>query len=265
MTNNSPIGIFDSGLGGLTVFQELFSKRANEDYIYFADTLNLPYGTKSKPALIQITAKILDFFEAKKVKAVVIACNTTSAAAYESLKDKYGFKIYPIIQTVAKEFSQLPIKKLGVLATPATANSGAYSREIRKFNSEMEVFEEPCFDWVQIVENSLYDTDEAKKIIEEHLFNLLDKKVEKIILGCTHYPYLLDKLSKYANREMFLNPAPIFAEKILEDLSLNGLLSDFEQSKVPEFYVSSNPENFKTSSKFFCEFKEVKGINSTLV
>ena len=260
MTNNNPIGVFDSGLGGLTVFRELYNYRNSENYIYFADTLNLPYGTKSKPVLIQITSKILDFFKSKNVKAVVIACNTTSASAYDSLKDNYDFKIYPIIQTVAADFANLSVKKLGVLATPATVNSHAYQREINKFNPEIEVFEEACFDWVQIVENSDFDKFEAKQIIEEHLFKLLDKNVEKIILGCTHYPYLLDRLSSYAGRDMFLNPAPLFASKILKDLAQNSLLSDFEGEKKPEFYASSNPENFKNSSKFFCEFKEVKGL-----
>lgn len=262
MTNNNPIGIFDSGLGGLTVFQELYNQRNNENYIYFADTLNLPYGTKSKPVLIQITSKILDFFQSKNVKAVVIACNTTSAAAYETLKNNYDFKIYPIIQSVAEKFSELPIKRIGVLATPATVNSHAYAREINKYNPNIEVFEEPCFDWVQIVENSDFNPVEAKQIIEEHLFKVLDYKVEKIILGCTHYPYLLDKLSTYAPREMFINPAPVFADAILKDLYLNELLSDYKEERVPEFYASSNPENFRSSSKFFCEFKEVKDINS---
>ena len=259
MTKNNPIGIFDSGLGGLTVFQEMYSRRNNENYIYFADTLNLPYGTKSKPVLIQITSKILDFFQSKNVKAAVIACNTTSAAAYDTLKNNYDFKIYPIIQTVASDFANLSVKKLGVLATPATANSHAYQREINKINSEIEVYEEPCFDWVQIVEDADFDKVEAKQIIEEHLFKLLDNKVEKIILGCTHYPYLLDRLSSYVDRDMFLNPAPLFASKILRDLDKNGLLSDFSEQKQPEFFASSNPDSFKNSSKFFCEFKEVKG------
>ncbi len=265
MTNNNPIGIFDSGLGGLTVFRELYKQRPFEDYIYFADTLNLPYGTKSKPVLIQITSKILDFFTTKNVKAVVIACNTTSAAAYESLKNNYDFKIYPIIQSVAEEFASLPIKKIGVLATPATVNSHAYSKEINKYNPQMEVFEEPCFDWVQIVEDSKFNPVEAKQIIEEHLFKVLDKKAEKIILGCTHYPYLLDRLSYYAPEEMFLNPAPVFAEAILKDLYLNELLSDFTENKTPEFYASSNPESFKSSSKFLGEFNQVKGVNLSFV
>ena len=261
MTNNNPIGIFDSGLGGLTVFKELYNIRPTEDYIYFADTLNLPYGTKSKPALIQITSKILDFFKTKNVKAVVIACNTTSAAAYEALKDNYDFKIYPIIQSVAEKFAELPVKKIGVLATPATANSHAYLREIKKYNPQIEVFEEPCFDWVQIVEDSKFDPVEAKQIIEEHLFKLLDYKVEKIILGCTHYPYLLDRLSAYAPREMFLNPAPVFANAVLNDLYIKELFSDYIENRAPEFYASSNPENFKNSSKFIFDFKEVNGID----
>ena len=110
------------------------------------------------------------------------------------------------------------------------------------------MFEEPCFDWVQIVEDVDFDKVEAKQIIEEHLFNLTDKKVEKIILGCTHYPYLLDRLSSYVDRDMFLNPASLFASKILKDLSQNDLLSNFEEVKQPEFFASSNPENFKTWS-----------------
>ena len=140
MNNDSPIGIFDSGVGGLSVFAELVKLLPNENYIYFGDTINLPYGNKTKEELIKITQNIFDFFKAKKVKAVVMACNTTSALTYETLSPKYDFKIYPIVQTVAKEIAIGNYRNIGIFATQGTVNSHAYKKEIQKYSPNTQVF-----------------------------------------------------------------------------------------------------------------------------
>ena len=128
---NSPIGFFDSGVGGLSVYSRFRSLLPNENTIYFGDLKNLPYGNKTQKELIGFAKDILDFFATKKVKAVVIACNTSSALAYESIKNDYDFKIYPIIQSCAKIISNYKVERIGVFATVGTVNSKAYSREIK--------------------------------------------------------------------------------------------------------------------------------------
>ena len=153
MITDNEIGVYDSGVGGLTVLKELVNVMPNEKYIYFGDLKNLPYGEKSKDELMKIGKKIFDFFSDKNVKAVVMACNTTSALLYDEIKDKYSFKIYPVIQTVAKYLSEQKVNKLGVFATEATINSHAYKKEIYKYNEKIEVFEQACPSWVRIVEN----------------------------------------------------------------------------------------------------------------
>ena len=212
------IGVMDSGVGGLTVLKQLLSVCPNENYIYFGDTKNLPYGEKSKEQLIEIVKEIFEFFEQKNVKAVVLACNTTSATAYEELKDKYPFKIYPLIQSVAKYMSaDKGLLKLGVMATEATVKTKTYTKEFKKYNPDIEVIEQACPLWVPIVEKHLTNYDE-KQAIYGYLKNVLEFNPQKIILGCTHYPYLMDKISKYAPRELFINPAQIFARYIIDDL-----------------------------------------------
>ena len=129
---NNPIAFFDSGVGGLTVFEKVKKLLPHENYLYFGDTKNMPYGEKTEEQLIQFADNIFKFFERKKAKAVVIACNTSSAVAYEKLKDNYNFKIYPIIQSVCSTLAKLDVKKLCVIATPATIKSHTYSREIAK-------------------------------------------------------------------------------------------------------------------------------------
>ena len=123
MNKNKSIAVFDSGVGGLTVYEKLKTILPNENYIYFGDLKNSPYGQKSKAQLIEITSNIFNYFKSRDVKAVVMACNTTSANVYEEFKNSFDFKIYPIIQTCAKVISELPIKRLGVFATSATISS----------------------------------------------------------------------------------------------------------------------------------------------
>lgn len=252
------IGFFDSGVGGLTVFEKVKKLLPNEDYIYFGDTKHVPYGSKTKEELLKFTTEIFKFFEKQDVKAVVMACNTTSATIYEELKTKFGFKIYPIIQSSAKVIADLPIKRLGIFATPATINSGFYAKEINKYNPDIEIFEMACPEWVGIVEGN--SKNENIELIEKYIVKMLENKPDKIVLGCTHYPYLLDILEKYAPRDKFIDPSQSFAEFIKADLGVNNMLSD--KSKGSEkFYVSSNPENFKQASAMFYQVNELPELS----
>ncbi len=257
--NNSPIGVFDSGVGGLSVFSRLVKLLPEENYIYYADTFNLPYGNKTKEELVKISSSIFDFFQEKGVKAVVMACNTTSATVYEVLKSKYNFEIYPIVQIAAKYIAGQEYRKAGIFATAATVNSHAYKNEIQKYNKNILVYEEACPQWVSIVEKSLFNDNESKENIKMQLDKMLKNDVDKIILGCTHYPYLLNILSKYADEGIFMDPAEFFADYIKNDLSKKKLLNDSKIYKR-EFYVSSNHKQFEKASSLFYKVEQAKEI-----
>lgn len=253
MDKNSPVGFFDSGVGGLSVFSRFKKVLPNENTIYFGDLKNLPYGNKSQEELIGFAQKILDFFQTKNVKAVVIACNTSSALAYEHIKDNYEFKIYPIIQSCAKVISQNSYQKIGVFATLGTIKSSAYKKELLKYNPNLKICEIACPNWVSIVEGIYQQTENDIKI---PLNEMIEFNPDKIILGCTHYPYLLDKLSKYVDSNLFIDPSQIFVEYIKDDLLKN------DSSKIgnEEFFVSANPENFIKNSQLFYPIKNTPKI-----
>lgn len=255
INSNSPIAFFDSGVGGLTVLNKVKKILPNENYIYFGDTLHVPYGEKTKEQLLEYSKKILKFFEEKKCKAVVMACNTTSSVIYDEIKGKYNFKLYPIVQSVAKILADLDIERLGVFATSATINSKVYPREIAKYNEKMHVYGKHCPNWVRIVEDNSLDNPENIKIVKDDLDEMLKNNPQKIVLGCTHYPFLLDTLSKFSPREMFIDPAIYFAQYIKSDLEQNNLLNTTAKH-YEEFYVSSEPEKFKNASVMFYELNE---------
>lgn len=251
---NNEIGVYDSGVGGLTVLKELIKYLPNEKYIYFGDLKNLPYGEKSEEELLEIGKKIFDFFEQKKVKAVVMACNTTSALLYDKIKDNYSFKIYPVIQTVAKFLAEQNVNKLGIFATEATINSHAYKNNVKKFNPNIEIFEQACPQWVKIVESGNFN-DKNIEIIKNDLQKMLGNNPQKIVLGCTHYPYLTKILSQFANENLFINPATNFAQLIANDMKNLEIISD--KNKLSKtFYVSQSPEQFVKASKMFFELQE---------
>lgn len=253
--NNCPIAFFDSGIGGLTVLNKVKKVLPNESCLYYGDTLHMPYGEKSKEQLLEYSDNIFKFFEEKGAKAVVMACNTTSSVVYEEVKGKYNFKLYPIVQSVAEILANLDVKRLGIFATRATISSKAYQNEIAKYNSEMDVFGQFCPDWVHFVEKNSMNDPQNMEIIKSDLEKMLLNNPEKIVLGCTHYPFLVDVLSKFAPRDMFIDPAIPFAEYIKSDLASANLLSD-DEIVEDEFYVSSNPELFKSSAKMFYELEK---------
>ena len=244
MGNSLPVGFFDSGVGGLSVYARFRECLPFENTIYFGDLKNLPYGNKSKEELIAFARRILDFFKSKNVKAVVIACNTSSALAYDAIKEDYDFKIFPIIQSCAKVISTLPIKKVGVFATVGTVNSGAYKKEITKYNPQIDVLEIACPNWVSIIEGIYNDAEDD---IKKHLDEMQEFSPDKIILGCTHYPYLMGRLSKYISRDLFIDPAQIFVDYIEQNIEKNNAKTQGSE----EFYVSANPEAFVKNAQLF--------------
>ena len=217
----------------------------------------MPYGEKTEQQLIAFADKIFRFFEQQNVKAVVMACNTTSAVTYDKLKNNYNFKIYPIIQSVSSILAKLPVQRLGVFATPATIKSGVYSREIHKINPNMEVFGMDCPEWVKIVESRSENKTESFNIIKNNLDTMLKNKPDKIVLGCTHYPFLLPVLSKFAPQELFIDPAVDFARFIKNDLGNNDLLNTDANYEFEKFYVSADPENFRRAGSVFYDIKEL--------
>ena len=251
INKNSPIGFFDSGVGGLTVYSEFRKLLPAESGLYFGDTKNMPYGEKTKDQLIEFSQKAFNFFEKQNVKAVVMACNTTSATVYDVLKNNYQFKLYPIIQSVTEIIAMLPYKTIGVFATPATVNSKAYSKGINSINPNINVIEIACPSWVKIVENNLEETLWALDEIKLKLEEMLSYNPECIILGCTHYPYLVPQLKRFVSSKLFINPASAFADYIRRDLMRLNLLSDLQVEGSEKFYVSSSPEKFVKSAEMF--------------
>ena len=228
----------------------------NEDYIYYGDLKNSPYGEKTKEQLIEYAENIFDFFMKKDVKAVVMACNTTSAIAYESLKNKYNVKIYPIVQSCANVLSLLEIERIGVFATPVTINSHIYAREINKYNKDMKVFEIACPEWVKIVESGMEHYESTKNAVKKYLDTMMENNPQKIILGCTHYPYLRSVLTDVVGQDIFIDPSIIFSNYIKFDLEKNGMLNSSTEDGSEDFYVSANPVEFKNAAAMFYKLKE---------
>ena len=236
----------------------------NEDYIYYGDLKHSPYGEKTKEQLIEYAENIFNFFIEKDVKAVVMACNTTSAIAYESLKDKYDVKIYPIVQSCANVLSLLELERLGVFATPVTINSHIYAREIHKYNEKMEVYEIACPEWVKIVESGMEYYESSKDVLKKYLDKMLENNPQKIILGCTHYPYLRSVLTDIVGQDIFIDPSIIFSNYIKFDLEKNNMLNSSDKEGSEEFHVSANPLEFKNAAAMFYKLGEEPKL-STLI
>ena len=249
--NSKPIGFFDSGVGGLSVYSKFKTILPKENTLYFGDLANMPYGNKTQTQLIGFARKILDFYSTKNVKAVVIACNTSSAQAYEFIKNDYNFMIYPIIQSCAKVIASMNYSKIGIFATQATVNSQVYTKEINKYNNTIKTVEIACPDWVPIVETGNYTDNSSVKAIKQHVDTMIQFRPQKIILGCTHYPYLMPLLKQLVPEDIFIDPAEIFVDYIKTDLEQNDLLNSSSVFGQEEFFVSAKPDEFIKSASLF--------------
>ena len=254
--SQNSIGLLDSGVGGLSVLSELYKLMPNKNYVFFGDTKNVPYGTKSSQEIFKYTKNILEFFISKNIKNAVFACNTTSAVAYDDLKNyfKDKIKIYPLIQSVAPNITEGLKNRdtIAILATKTTIKSKKYEEEIKKYNPNINIIGIDCTGFVEIVENRLYTQKESLELIESKLNIARQCNAKRIVLGCTHYPYLVNIFKEMLNVDYF-NPAIKIAQIVKNELGTN---EDIEGTQ--KFYVSKNPDDFILSAKMFFDVKKVE-------
>lgn len=225
--NNNPIGVFDSGIGGLSVANAISGRLSDESLIYFADTGRVPYGPRSRKEITDFSLEITQFLLDHQCKMIVVACNTATAAALESLRQQW-----PDIPFVGMEPAVKPAAeatrsgKVGVLATLSTIRSERYAELMRRYAANVEVFENPCIGLVPLIEAGKLNALETIGQLEEILGPMLQKQVDTIVLGCTHYPFLLPSLKKIIPADCkIIDPAPAVARQVarrLEDLGLGA-------------------------------------------
>ncbi len=252
---NQPIGIFDSGVGGLTVAKEIKRLLPNEDLIYFGDTKHLPYGEKSKEAIIGYATKITQFLLNENCKAIVIACNTATANALKEVLEVADKKVpvIDVINPVAEKVAYEIHNTVGVIATKATVNSGLYRKSIRRHNKFIKVDELATPLLVPAIEEGFKNHPITHAIIYNYLSNHKLKNIETLILGCTHYPLLLDEIKQfYGNRVRIIDSPGIVANQLKMILEQHHLLNVENHKASYHFYLSDLTKNFeKISKKFF--------------
>lgn len=247
------IGIFDSGIGGLTVVKRLQKTLPKENIIYFGDTARVPYGSKSNDTVIEYSIQNTKFLLKKNVKAVIVACNTASSIAIPELKKRFDIPVIGMIEPG----SLMALKKtknfrIGVIGTRATIGNKAYSTEIKKINSSVTVFEKPCPLFVPLAEEGWIDHISTYKIAEEYLQELKEQNIDTLVLGCTHYPILSDVIQKVAGNNVSLIDSGIASAELIKlELSKADLLTDLDKPGKQEFYVSDIPAKFKEVAELF--------------
>ena len=196
--NTAAIGVFDSGVGGLTVTREIMRQLPNENVVYFGDTARVPYGSKSKNNIIRFSRQIIRFLKTKNVKAIVIACNTASALALETVQQEFDIPIIGVIVPGARAaVRETKNGQIGVLGTEATIKSETYTKEIRKLMPEAEVIGKPCPLFVPLVEEGFAKHKITEEVIDIYLSDMRKSEIDTLILGCTHYPLLRSRIMAY--------------------------------------------------------------------
>lgn len=254
-----PVGVFDSGVGGLTVAREIMRQIPNEKIIYFGDTARVPYGSKSKETITKYSRQIVHFLQDQQVKAIVIACNTASAYALDEIEKEIDIPMIGVVKPGAKVAAEATGNgRIGVIGTEGTVGSHIYSTYINKINPDIKVIGKACPLFVPLVEEGLWQDPVTDEIATRYLSELIDCDIDTLILGCTHYPLIRSTVGKIMGEKVTLvNPAYETARELKELLERENLLNE----KIPglgdnryRFYVSDMADKFKTFANSILEY-----------
>ncbi len=251
----NPIGIFDSGIGGLTIFKEIKNKFPHQDIIYLADTAHLPYGEKSKETIIKLSLQNILFLLNFKVELIIIACNTCSAVALPSIKEYFRIPILGVIDPLVKEaLVYTKNKRIGVIGTNSTIKSKSFQKRLKELLPSAKIFSKACPLFVPLIEENLTKGEIVLKIIEMYLNDFKRKNIDTLILGCTHYPLLKDSLNLFFENKVKLIDAPSSLIK-----TLKKFLKKEKKRPVYRFFVTDDIQGFKIKAKNLLK-EEIKNI-----
>lgn len=252
MKAEDPIGVFDSGIGGLTVVREIISLMPHENIVYFGDTARVPYGNKSAEVVRQYAAQDVKFLLSKNVKMIVVACNTASAVALDVVRAISPVPTIGVIQpTAAEAINHIKSKGIGVIGTLSTINSCAYTSELKKNNKKIPIFSRACPLFVPLAEEGLFDHPATEILAREYLSDFVGK-IDVLILGCTHYPLLKKPISNVLGKDVVLIDAGEATAKAVKDsLGNRGLLNQSTTKPLYKFYVSDFPQKFNEIAENF--------------
>ncbi|MFN3345572.1 MAG: glutamate racemase [Chloroherpetonaceae bacterium] len=253
VSRHAPIGVFDSGVGGLTVVRQLHQLLPNEHIIYFGDTARVPYGTKSEPTVRKYAAEDTALLLRYEPKLIVIACNTVSALALDTVQETAkGLGVLGVIKAGAKlAIEKSEHKRIGVIGTQATIASYAYQRELHRLNKDVQVFAKACPLFVPLAEEGFATHEASKLIAKEYLAELLDSRIDALILGCTHYPLLKATIQDVVGKSVeLIDSAEAVAREVKAYLAQQQWLSD-ATPQPPRVLVSDMPQRFRTVAERF--------------
>lgn len=253
MEKEKPIGVFDSGIGGLTVVKRIAAALPEENIVYFGDTARVPYGSKSNDTVIEYSIEDAKFLMQKNVKAIVVACNTASSIAMNELKKNFNVPIIGMIEPGSQTaVNTSKNNRIGVIGTRATISNKAYSKKIRELKPDIQVFEKACPLFVPLAEEGWMDHKATYEIAEEYLHELRDENIDTLVLGCTHYPILSKVIQEVIGENVTLVDSGIVAaEMIREELDRTDLHTNSYSVGNQELYVSDIPTKFKEVAELF--------------
>ena len=252
-TSSKAIGIFDSGVGGLSVFREVRKLLPNEDIVYLGDTARVPYGTKSQETVLKYTIQNSLFLLDQGVKAIVIACNTASAYGLDSLKGYYKVPVLGVVEPGARSVvAHTKNKKVGVIGTEGTIRSGAYTKAIHTIDSSIEVFSNACPLLVPLAEEGWFKGEVVEKILQTYLQSFKEKELDSLILGCTHYPLFKEAIASVLGPSVSLIDSAVETAQVLKSiLDVTGLVTEKKTPGSDLFYATDAAERMKRVGEMF--------------
>jgi glutamate racemase len=259
MADNAPIGIFDSGIGGLTVVKEVRRLLPHEHIIYFGDTARTPYGSRSPVQIVEFMHQILSFFESQKVKMAIFACNTMTALGFEEARRRYPFLLTAMNTGVEQALKVSRNKQIGVIATQATIASGSHGKVIKDMRPDAAIYPQACPKLVPLIENEIIEGAKVDEAVLEYLEPMKSGHMDTLILGCTHYPFIDQAIRHVVGPEVqIVDPAQDTALTAYELLVRSGKLADAQQSGHVKLCFSAGVERAKRMASLVMDIANVE-------
>jgi glutamate racemase len=253
MSSSAPIGVFDSGIGGLTVVREMIGQLPNESIIYFGDTARVPYGPKSPDTVLRYSREITSYLIGQGVKALVVACNTATAHALPALREEFAIPIIGVIEPGARAaVASTRTTRIGVIGTAGTIKSRAYEKEIKKLLPNANVTAQACALFAPLVEEGWLDSEVTRAVARNYLAPIVSAEVDTLVLGCTHYPLMKTVIGNVVGREVrLIDSAYETARETGQVLRASGLEMDIPDSARYRFIASDAPDTFLALGQTF--------------